>query len=287
MRTWCVCTLAALAWLTGPVPGRAQQTERVEFVGTLSVPGGGPTEGYRVALVDPWRERPSREAEVDVQGWFTFQGVIPGEYTLEVQDGRGQTVYSETHRIQRSAAVCEIRVSGSSDATGPRPDAPTISLTRLSHKPAKQARKQFARAAKAAARGDNVKAAEFYERAVAADPDWFEARVNLAVQYYRTARFAEALTHLHKALELDPDSAIAYSNLSLVLLTVLDDSEAERAARRSVELNPFRAVGRYLLGLSLARLGRLEEALTELRLAAPEMPAAREMLNLVTAAARR
>jgi tetratricopeptide (TPR) repeat protein len=69
-----------------------------------------------------------------------------------------------------------------------------------------------------------------------------------------------------KALALDDKLAEAHAALGQVYIAFApsDFSTGDRELKHAIELNPNLAVARYNLGLSLARRGRLDEALAEL-----------------------
>jgi tetratricopeptide (TPR) repeat protein len=148
----------------------------------------------------------------------------------------------------------------------------------MAHKPPKAALKAFRNGQKAQESGKFAEAAEFYEQALEADGNWFEARVNLGVQYYRLGLAERAVSQLERAIEIDPSSAVAFSNLGAAYVQLDMWDAAERAARQAVELDPFLSAGRYVLGVTLWNLGRTGEAVNELRRAATDFDPARELL---------
>jgi Tfp pilus assembly protein PilF len=68
-------------------------------------------------------------------------------------------------------------------------------------------------------------------------------------------------------LASDPDLAEAYSTLGQTLDSQWQREEAGRAYRRATELNPNYATGRHWYGMHLAELGRMDEALAEVKAA--------------------
>jgi TolB-like protein/DNA-binding SARP family transcriptional activator len=112
-------------------------------------------------------------------------------------------------------------------------------------------------------------AAEFFRRAIAADPGYARAYVDLA-QTYRP-RFVwgvlsadEAIPEMRaaveRALELDPDLAEAHAVLGRLLTDELRLEEAERALLRALELNPGSAESHSIYSDLLRLLRRDSEA---------------------------
>jgi tetratricopeptide (TPR) repeat protein len=108
----------------------------------------------------------------------------------------------------------------------------------LLHKVPKQAKKAFERAAKLSKARKHAEAARELERAIAVDPGFAEAHVNLGAQYYLLNRLQDAQRLLRRATELDPSSAGGFSNLAAVELLRGDLVSAEQHARRALSLSP-------------------------------------------------
>lgn len=103
-----------------------------------------------------------------------------------------------------------------------------------------------------------------------------QTEVQLATSLYmEEGRVAEAIDHLHQAIELDPDSYDAYTVLGTIHLGQGNLSGAEADFRRAIELmleqhaagNDI-ATARNFLGASLMAQSRYEEALEPITLAA-------------------
>ena len=119
------------------------------------------------------------------------------------------------------------------------------------------------------AKDDNQKAYELFERAVALDPRYALAHVNLAnatLALHGNAAappsiLDAAFARASYALELDPQESHCHWVLGLIWLYRRDYDAAEHHYRRAVELNPNDADRRMSLGYLLALRGRPEEAL--------------------------
>jgi DNA-binding winged helix-turn-helix (wHTH) protein/TolB-like protein/Tfp pilus assembly protein PilF len=116
--------------------------------------------------------------------------------------------------------------------------------------------------------GDSVKkAAEFFEQAVALDPNFALAYVGLADSYGMLNLPApEAGAAARKALELDPGLAEAHASLGFILMFHHWDWDgAERELSRAIERNPHYATAHHWHGVYLSLRGRLDEAKAAMR----------------------
>lgn len=119
---------------------------------------------------------------------------------------------------------------------------------------------------------DQLRAVEYFKRAVELDPEFAPAWAGLANVYgtlvgstlvpgrekeTQLASFAAA----KRALELDPSNAEAYASLAASKLNYNNDyAGAERDFKRAIELNPSMVAAHAWYATLLARVGRAEEA---------------------------
>jgi TolB-like protein/Flp pilus assembly protein TadD len=116
-------------------------------------------------------------------------------------------------------------------------------------------------------------AAEFFERAVAADPTYAGAYAGLAQTYLLIpvfgagpprAFFPKATIAARRAIELDETSAEGHAALAMLLLFDFKFSQSEQEFRRTIELNPNYATAHHWFGNSLlVTLGRFDEGVRE------------------------
>jgi TolB-like protein len=114
---------------------------------------------------------------------------------------------------------------------------------------------------------DRQRAIEYYNQAIAVDPDYALAYAGLAETFPfplmgtfndRNPRFREAAL---KAISLDENLPEARNALGRILAVYdWDFAGAEREFRRAIELNPNYADAHYMLGQFLSILGRREES---------------------------
>lgn len=98
-----------------------------------------------------------------------------------------------------------------------------------------------------------------YTEAVAREPGFLEAHVNLAGVLWRVGRFDDALAHARAAVQLGPNHAHAVRVLGLALLNLNRVDEAELQLRRALSLSPGLALAQFDLACCLLLAGRLDE----------------------------
>jgi serine/threonine protein kinase/tetratricopeptide (TPR) repeat protein len=119
-------------------------------------------------------------------------------------------------------------------------------------------------------------AIEYFEQAIALDPNYAQAYAGLADTYpliadndrliARSEDYAKARAAAKKAIELDPTLAEPHAALGLVAMNYeYDWATAEREYKRAIELNPNYPTGHHWYAEFLITQGRLDESLTEIK----------------------
>jgi TolB-like protein/class 3 adenylate cyclase len=126
-------------------------------------------------------------------------------------------------------------------------------------------------------RETNVEAREYFERAVATDPDFARAHADIALTHAEDAfhGWAEsperssqlALEKAQHALTLDNNSRVGHFALALTYLTMKRYDEALAENQRELDLDPNHAEGHAQRGLVLSYVGRPAEGLEAIRTA--------------------
>jgi TolB-like protein/DNA-binding winged helix-turn-helix (wHTH) protein/Flp pilus assembly protein TadD len=123
-----------------------------------------------------------------------------------------------------------------------------------------------------------LKSIEYFQAAIAENPQYAEAYAGLADAYAllgslpnsktRQTAMPEAKETAMKALELDDSLAEAHTSLAFVEMHYdWKFEEAEQEFKRAIDLNPNYAIAYQWYALDLAALGRIDEAVTELKVA--------------------
>lgn len=101
-----------------------------------------------------------------------------------------------------------------------------------------------------------------------------EAHDALGRLLLRYRRYDDAIDRFWRATDLDPNLAVAYSNWGRALSELGDHEQALARFQKAVSLDPS-SDNHLNVGVSLYRLNRLEEALSELREARKKSPGSR------------
>jgi DNA-binding transcriptional MerR regulator len=104
-----------------------------------------------------------------------------------------------------------------------------------------------------------------YRRAIAIDPSFAEAHVNLGRLLHSAGAVHDALECYERALTLDPGDATTVFNIGVAHDDLRNDSAAIEAYSRAVEIAPRFADARYNLAAVYERTGQIAPALAELR----------------------
>lgn len=103
-------------------------------------------------------------------------------------------------------------------------------------------------------------AAQFYQRAVAIDPGFKEAWINLGLVALTLGRTDDALSSQRQALRIDPENADAQNNLGMVHYAQGHIAEAENCFRAALRLRPDYANATLNLGATQQICNHIEEA---------------------------
>jgi len=115
--------------------------------------------------------------------------------------------------------------------------------------------------------GRPADAAEWFQKAVALNPDSDAAHAKLALSWiHHEATYARAQNAARRAAELDPESSFNHGVLAIVLLNSSKpgqhqpEKEAQTCADRAVELDPESSFAHGIRALAFLRRGRHREA---------------------------
>jgi Flp pilus assembly protein TadD len=121
-------------------------------------------------------------------------------------------------------------------------------------------------------RGDLDGAIREHEAAVAADPSYAQAHINLISLYGRKGDPARAEAHYREVLRLGSHLAEAHYNYGVLLMLQGRTDEAAPVFKQALEANPQHAGAWNNLGQIAERQGRFDEAITDYRRALAQAP---------------
>ena len=120
--------------------------------------------------------------------------------------------------------------------------------------------------------GRHQEALALYRRAIEIRPQNAMAHGNLGKALQDMGRTDEAVAAYRAAIALEPDNAITHANLGAVLLERQEWDDSATITRRAIALRPDSAMAHANLGTALMHLGRHEEALAACRQAMASRP---------------
>jgi tetratricopeptide (TPR) repeat protein len=120
--------------------------------------------------------------------------------------------------------------------------------------------KLFERGQNAHARGDLLKALEFYEEAIKVRPEFAEAEFQKGNALVGLARFQEAESAFRHTLELKKDWSLPYAALGSLLVRLNRDSDAEPLLRNAIRLDAQNYLAVRILADMRLRAGDTKEA---------------------------
>lgn len=104
------------------------------------------------------------------------------------------------------------------------------------------------------------KSREFYKKALDKNPNLLLAKTNMAMTYVSTQTPMEGILLLREVVAESPDFEPALFNLGLLSMRSNQFSKAVERFKHITKNNPNNSKAAFYLGVSLARLGRNEEA---------------------------
>lgn len=103
-------------------------------------------------------------------------------------------------------------------------------------------------------------AADYYQRSIAADPNYNRARVQLGASLVRSMQYDAALPVLNEAIAREADNYAAHASLATTLFKLRRYQEAAGEFAWIIRARPEVTVSYYFLAISLDHLGDCEQA---------------------------
>jgi tetratricopeptide (TPR) repeat protein len=222
----------------------------------------------------------------DAEGRFGFADLLPNVYTVVIEAERYQPV-RRVVIVNPSTAQTNIVhvVLRPKPAEKPRdtPEGPTgsnadiVGVAQLKQKFSPTVIKEFEDGRKEEQRGEMDAAVRHYEAALREAPDFYPALNNLGIRHLQKGDVKAAEAEFRRVIDLNQNGAQAYFNLGNVLYMMKRNEEAKHTLEAGLRLAPTSAMGHYLNGSVLARLGDFKAAEEQLKTAReldPKMPQA-------------
>jgi Flp pilus assembly protein TadD len=246
------------------------------------VDGGFPNEQLRVSLG-------AHGMVVDVtycdsEGRFSFNNLMANAYEVVIETEGYQRVHQgvviNPTNIQTYMVHVVLRPKTDEKSRGvpdgpPGTNADIVDVAELKKKFPPGVIKEFEAGKKAEQRGEMDAAVRLYEAALHEAPDFYPALNNLGIRHLQKGEVKAAETEFRRVIELNQNGSQAYFNLGNVLYMTQRNEEAKQTLEAGLRLSPSNAMGHYLDGSVLARLGdskAAEEQLKTARELDPKMP---------------
>ena len=213
----------------------------------------------------------------DQDGNFRFTHLRPDEYTVIVEGGDLYERAIETVAIGNSGAVpaqgdpgqyaiplvYQVQIHLKPKRANVAAADLAVSNGVLASVPG-PARELFQQALESARKGNHAKAIEQLKSVISQAPKFGLAYNELAVQYLKTGRGAQAAEILSEALLITPDDFTLRLNHGIALLNQKQFGQAEPELRTAIQKSKGDSpVARYYLGLALLNQEKFEEAQSE------------------------
>ncbi|MGH9661211.1 MAG: tetratricopeptide repeat protein, partial [Bryobacteraceae bacterium] len=153
------------------------------------------------------------KAMVMIDGRFQFRGVAEGLHEIRVTGPYGDVLRRDHVSVGKYTSPVVLTLPRSGIST---PVSGAISIGRLATPVPGKARREFAGAQKALAKGDVDESIRRLAKAIEIHPGYVEAHNNLGVRYMLRGELERAASEFQEAAGLDPGAALPQANLALV-----------------------------------------------------------------------
>jgi tetratricopeptide (TPR) repeat protein len=193
------------------------------------------------------------------RGQFHFAGLRAAAYTLIVfVPGRGEIRRAIDIGPGTANEKGQVKIDVAFDDARAVPDPGTVSARDLSIP--QSAQKEYSRAQKVLGKSDTAKAIEHLKRAVEIAPQFAQAWNNLGTIAYHQQRYPEAADYFRRALTADPSAYEPLVNLGGVLINLNNLDEAYTFNLHAVLRRPNDPLANSQFGMTYLGLGKLQLA---------------------------
>ena len=205
----------------------------------------------------------------DNDGRFEIKGLVPGEYTLEIQGDRLVFEASSEHvEVRRgSPTVVTITLKAKAASSTPRPPSSTASVAELSNDIPPKARKHFDRASALSKEGKVAEAIDHLRKAIEVYPNFMMAHNDLGALLLEQGQVDKAVVQFLRALQIDAKAFNPHLNLGIAYLQQRQFNDAAEVLRKATSLESNSAAARLYWGIALKALNDFSAAERELRAA--------------------
>lgn len=213
----------------------------------------------RVRIYDVAQHNNSVTIPVMMDGSFKGPAAAIGQYKVEVLDSRERPIYEDIVSMSPgcTALIIELRDDAAKPVSG------AVSIARLSHHVPSAALKELRRAEHLTQKGDTTASLDHLQKALAIDPEFFEAHVKLGVTLLTRNDLQPAAAEFTAATKIDASSAVAWTNLAIARLRLGQSGTAAEAANRALQIDPMLPSANFALAVSCIMDGQFDHSILE------------------------
>jgi len=238
-------------------PKAASQDASGTISGTVYLPGSNQPASQVAISLKSHDAGVFRSVLTDYDGHFDVSGLPAGTYDVTIEE-QGYQTYRSTAEFDGSVLKLELHLA---PLLPPQPfqSANTVSVRELAI-PGK-AKEEYRKGLVSLAKRQMVQSLKHFASAVRAFPGYFEAIYHQGIIETDLGHQDAAMQDFQMAAELSGGRyARAQFGMGYLYFLQGNAAQAESITRRGLELDPDAADGYVILGMTLLRLNRLDEA---------------------------
>lgn len=261
LRYSCLAILLNFSLFALPPTAEAQSsgTEQVDWMisGTVYLPQNNQPATQVPVRVKSHEAGIFRSVLTDYDGHFEVHGLVPGVYEVNVEEAGYETLRSKVQLDGPSRKV-ELHLVSSQPSQTLR-NAYTVSVREL--KIPDKAKAEYRKGLESLAKRDLPASLNHFTKAAQVFPDYYEAFYHQGFVETSLGQLGKAMQAFQKSVDLS-GGRYAWGDFGIGYLLYLEGkaAEAEATIRRGLEIDQNSADGFVLLGMTLLRLNRPEEA---------------------------
>lgn len=211
----------------------------------------------------------TRRAATDPDGSFVFNALPAAEYTLLVEAGSDfEPVRQRVVIYGTTGGVAGVRAAGQTIMLNVhlQPKGSAGNDEKLFAGVPEKAVENYKKGVQSGRAGNNKKAVEQLNAALAIHPKFAPALSELGVQYLILKEMTKVADSMEELLKLTPNDSRAHTNLGIALYNQKKFPDAETHLREAIKITSTDPIAHYYLGLTLVSIKKYAEAETELEL---------------------
>ncbi len=255
-----------MALLTVPIHAQRSQQTNIEIQVRVTYEDDRPAgQQIKIDLTNA-SGIPISQAFTDTSGRAIFSVSSPGIYLVrasgtDIKETASESVEVDPMDHMRVVFLRVKRISGTAQSASTSSNAQVTSAAQL--RVPQDARKAFDKGMAAWQKQNFQQAANEFEKAVAAYPEYDTAYNNLGVMYAHLSQTDKAVAAFTRSVELNDKNADADRNLARMMMRQKDYPQAEELLKKSLTVQPLDASTLTMLAIAEIEDGKVDEALRD------------------------